>query len=215
MNYFNLIFSNKSILRIFQIEVFKKFKIEGDIIEFGAYEKIGKNFCNENLKNCKITYSNINSSNKEFLNINLQKEISLKNKYDYIIIFNVLEHLLDPNLAFRNLSTICKKNGKIIGSTPFIFRIHGAPKDYSRFTKDYLVELLKLNKFKDIEIIELGTGPFLACVSLLRSYLKYLPIFYQLLILLSLVFDKLIKLFIRTDPKKIYPIGYVFFATNN
>ena len=56
MNYFNLIFSNKSILRIFQIEVFKKFKIEGDIIEFGAYEKIGKNFCNENLKNCKITY---------------------------------------------------------------------------------------------------------------------------------------------------------------
>ncbi len=215
MNYFNLIFSNKSILRIFQLEIFKKYKIEGDVIEFGASEKIEKNFCDKNLKNCKITYSNINSSNKEFLNINLQKEISLTNRYDYIVIFNVLEHLLDPNLALRNLSTICKKNGKIIGSTPFIFRIHGAPKDYSRFTKDYLVELLKLNKFKDIEIIELGTGPFLACVSLLRSYLKYLPVFYQLLVLLSLVFDKLIKLLIRTDPKKIYPVGYVFFATNN
>jgi len=215
MNYFNLIFSNKSILRIFQLEIFKKYKIEGDVIEFGASEKIEKNFCDKKLKNCKITYSNINSSNKEFLNINLQKEISLTNRYDYIVIFNVLEHLLDPNLALRNLSTICKKNGKIIGSTPFIFRIHGAPKDYSRFTKDYLVELLKLNKFKDIEIIELGTGPFLACVSLLRSYLKYLPVFYQLLVLLSLVFDKLIKLLIRTDPKKIYPVGYVFFATNN
>ena len=215
MNYFNLIFSNKSILRIFQLEIFKKYKIEGDVIEFGASEKIEKNFCDKNLKNCKITYSNINSSNKEFLNINLQKEISLTNRYDYIVIFNVLEHLLDPNLALRNLSTICKKNGKIIGSTPFIFRIHGAPKDYSRFTKDYLIELLKLNKFKDIEIIELGTGPFLACVSLLRSYLKYLPVFYQLLVLLSLVFDKLIKLLIRTDPKKIYPVGYVFFATNN
>ena len=215
MNYFNLIFSNKSILRIFQLEIFKKYKIEGDVIEFGASEKIEKNFCDKKLKNCKITYSNINSSNKEFLNINLQKEISLTNRYDYIVIFNVLEHLLDPNLALRNLSTICKKNGKIIGSTPFIFRIHGAPKDYSRFTKDYLVELLKLNKFKDIEIIELGTGPFLACVSLLRSYLKYLPVFYQFLVLLSLVFDKLIKLLIRTDPKKIYPVGYVFFATNN
>ena len=214
MNYFNLIFSNRSILRIFQLEIFKKFKINGDIIEFGASDEIEKNFCNSKLKNCKISYSNINSSNKEFVNIDLQKKILIELKYDYIIIFNVLEHLLDPNLALRNLSKICKKNGKIIGSTPFLFRVHGAPKDYSRFTKDHLIELLKSSNFKDIEIIELGTGPFLACISLLRSYLKYLPIFYQLLVLFALVFDKLIKLFIKTDPKKIYPIGYVFFATN-
>ena len=214
MNYFNLIFSNKSILRIFQLEIFKKFKINGDIIEFGASDEIEKNFCNSKLKNCKITYSNINPSNKEFLNIDLQKKILTELKYDYIIVFNVLEHLLDPNLALRNLSKICKQNGKIIGSTPFLFRVHGAPKDYSRFTKDHLIELLKSNNFKDIEIIELGTGPFLACISLLRSYLKYIPIFYQLLVLLALVFDKLIKLLIKTDPKKIYPIGYVFFATN-
>ena len=214
MNYFNLIFSNKSILRIFQLEIFKKFKINGDIIEFGASDDIEKNFCNSKLKNCKISYSNINSSNKEFVNIDLQKKILIELKYDYIIIFNVLEHLLDPNLALRNLSKICKKNGKIIGSTPFLFRVHGAPKDYSRFTKDHLIELLKSSNFKDIEIIELGTGPFLACISLLRSYLKYIPIFYQLLVLFALVFDKLIKLFIKTDPKKIYPIGYIFFATN-
>ena len=214
MNYFNLIFSNRSILRIFQLEIFKKFKINGDIIEFGASDEIEKNFCNSKLKNCKISYSNINSSNKDFVNIDLQKKILIELKYDYIIVFNVLEHLLDPNLALRNLSKICKKNGKIIGSTPFLFRVHGAPKDYSRFTKDHLIELLKSSNFKDIEIIELGTGPFLACISLLRSYLKYLPIFYQLLVLFALVFDKLIKLFIKTDPKKIYPIGYVFFATN-
>ena len=214
MNYFSLIFSNKSILRIFQLEIFKKFKINGDIIEFGASDEIEKNFCNSKLKNCKISYSNVNSSNKEFVNIDLQKKILIELKYDYIIVFNVLEHLLDPNLALRNLSKICKKNGKIIGSTPFLFRVHGAPKDYSRFTKDHLIELLKSSNFKDIEIIELGTGPFLACISLLRSYLKYLPIFYQLLVLFALIFDKLIKLFIKTDPKKIYPIGYVFFATN-
>ncbi len=213
MNYFNLIFSNKSILRIFQLETFKKFIISGDVIEFGASENIEKNFCNPK-KNCNITYSNINPSKEEYLNIDLQKKISQKTKYDFIVIFNVLEHLFDPNLAVRNLSTICKKDGKIIGSTPFIFRVHGAPKDYLRFTKDHLIELLKSNNFKDIEIIELGTGPFLACISLLRSYLKYLPIFYQLLVLVSLVLDKLIKLFIKTDPKKIYPIGYVFFATN-
>ncbi len=213
MNYFNLIFSNKSILRIFQQEIFKKFKIEGDVIEFGASDIIEKNFCNSNFENCNITYSNIKSSNEKYLDIDLQKRIELETKYDYIVIFNVLEHLLDPNFALKNLSSICKKNGKIIGSTPFIFRVHGAPKDYSRYTKDHLIQLLKSNNFENIEIIELGTGPFLACVSLLRSYIKYLPIFYQFLVLISLILDKFIKLFIRTDPKKIYPIGYIFFAT--
>ena len=212
MNYFNLIFSNKSILRIFQKEIFKEFKIDGDVIEFGASSEIYKNFCKSNSENCNITYSNIDSSNEEFLNIDLQKDNSFEIRYDFAVIFNVLEHVLNPNLAIKNLSKILKKNGKIIGSTPFIFRIHGAPKDYSRFTKDHLIELLKLNDFENIQIIELGTGPFLACMSLLRSYLKYLPIFYQLLVLLSLVIDKFIKLIIKTDPKKIYPIGYVFFA---
>ena len=214
MNYFNLIFSNKSILRIFQKEIFKEFKIEGDVIEFGASSEIYKNFCNSNSENCNITYSNIDSSKEEFLNIDLQKDNSFERRYDFAVIFNVLEHVLNPNLAIKNLSKILKKNGKIVGSTPFLFRVHGAPKDYSRFTKDHLIELLKSSNFKDIEIIELGTGPFLACISLLRSYLKYLPVFYQLLVLFALVFDKLIKLFIKTDPKKIYPIGYVFFATN-
>ena len=212
MNYFNLIFSNKSILRIFQKEIFKEFKIDGDVIEFGASSEIYKNFCNTNSENCNITYSNIDSSNEEFLNIDLQKDNTFEIRYDFAVIFNVLEHVLNPNLAIKNLSKILKKNGKIIGSTPFIFRIHGAPKDYSRFTKDHLIELLKLNDFENIQIIELGTGPFLACISLLRSYLKYLPIFYQLLVLLSLIIDKFIKLIIKTDPKKIYPIGYVFFA---
>ena len=42
MNYFNLIFSNKSILRIFQQEIFKRFKIEGEVIEFGASDEISK-----------------------------------------------------------------------------------------------------------------------------------------------------------------------------
>ena len=75
MNYFNLIFSNKSILRIFQLEIFKKFKIEGDIIEFGASEKkLIKIFCSLHLSNSRVNFSNINPSNKEFINIDLQKK---------------------------------------------------------------------------------------------------------------------------------------------
>ena len=132
MNYFNLIFSNKSILRIFQLEMFKKLKINGETIEFGASERVDKNFCNNRLKNCKITYSNINPSNKEFLNIDLQKEINLETKYDYIVIFNVLEHLLDPCLALKNLSSICKKMVKLLDLHHFFLEYMVLP----RITQD-------------------------------------------------------------------------------
>ena len=74
MNYFNLIFSNKSILRIFQKKFLKISKINGSVIEFGASDEIDKNFCNLNRKDYKITYSNIDSSNNEYLNIDLQKK---------------------------------------------------------------------------------------------------------------------------------------------
>ena len=47
MNYINLIFSNKSILRILQIEEFKKERLLGQCIEFGANEKIEKNNLNQ------------------------------------------------------------------------------------------------------------------------------------------------------------------------
>ena len=46
----------------------------------------------------------------------------------------------------NEINRILKKRGKIIGSTPFIYQIHGAPKDYLRFSKDYLFYILKKSK---------------------------------------------------------------------
>ena len=77
----------------------------------------------------------------------------------FIIIFNVLEHISNLDYSIKNLYSLLKKNGKIIGSTPFLYRVHGAPKDYNRFTKQYLQKILKENNFKNIKIKELGIGP--------------------------------------------------------
>ena len=46
MNYFNLIFSNQSILRNLQFQAFNKKPLFGDVIEFGANDIIDKNFSN-------------------------------------------------------------------------------------------------------------------------------------------------------------------------
>jgi len=212
MNYIKLLFSNNSILRILQKDEFKKYKLSGKCLEFGANHKIQRNFLYKDSNEYNIFYSNIDNKNKSFIKINLIKKLVHKKKYKNIIIFNVLEHLSEVNTALKNLNLLLDSKGKILGSTPFLYRIHGAPNDYNRFTKSYLQKILKEKKFTNIKINEIGLGPFLASFSLLRGFLKYLPIIYQILLTLVIIMDKILFYTMKTDPKKIYPIGYVFSA---
>ena len=212
MNYIKLLFSNNSILRVLQKNEFKKYKLSGKCLEFVANHKIRRNFLYKDSKEYKVFYSNIDNKNKTFIKINLIKKLVHKKKYKNIIIFNVLEHLSEVNTALKNLNLLLDSKGKILGSTPFLYRIHGAPNDYNRFTKSYLQKILKEKKFTNIKINEIGLGPFLASFSLLRGFLKYLPIIYQILLTLVIIMDKILFYTMKTDPKKIYPIGYVFSA---
>ena len=212
MNYIKLLFSNNSILRVLQKNEFKKYKLSGKCLEFGANHKIQRNFLYKDSEKYQIFYSNIDNKNKLFIKINLIKKLTHKKKYKNIIIFNVLEHLSEVNIAFKNLNSLLDSKGKILGSTPFLYRVHGAPNDYNRFTKSYLQKILKEKKFTNIKINEIGLGPFLASFSLLRGFFKYLPIIYQILLTLVIIMDKILFYTMKTDPKKIYPIGYVFSA---
>lgn len=212
MNYFNLLFLNKSILRIYQLSKFNNKKLFGQCIEFGADYRPEKNFVKPFSKNYKITYSNISPLKKNLLKIDLEKNLKHYLKYDKVIIFNVLEHVSNYKKALKNLFLLLKKNGEVIGSTPFLYQIHGAPKDFTRFTKQHLEKILKESNFKNIHVEELGTGPFLACISLLRGYFKFIPVIYQILIITAVFFDKTLSLFMKTNPKVLFPIGYIFFA---
>ena len=101
------------------------------------------------------------------------------------------------------------KNGELIGSTPFLYRVHGAPKDYSRFTADFLYQEFKLAGFKNVRIEYLGYGPFLASFSIVHGILKFFPFAYQFLLLLSAIID-FILIKISRNIKKIYPLGFFF-----
>jgi len=212
MNYFKILFSNNSILRILQKENFKNYDLFGDCLEFGANKKISRNFLDYKSLKYKTFFSNIDNGPKKFIKIDLQKKINHRKKYDNIVFFNVLEHLSETNRSIKNINLLLKKNGMLVGSTPFLYRVHGAPNDYHRFTKSSLELILKYNKFKKIEVKELGLGPFLASFSILRGYLKFLPGIYQVLLILIIILDKIIESLSKTKPNKIYPIGYIFSA---
>lgn len=71
---------------------------------------------------------------------------------DVAICEQVLEHVVDPIAATRNLFGLLRPGGHLIVNTPFLVRIHQIPGDYWRFTPDGMRILLEQAGFKDIQV---------------------------------------------------------------
>ena len=208
---FFFILKKYSLLRIFQIIEIKKIIIKGKCLEFGAYENFRKNFLYvANKKKIKIYLTNLTKS-KKIISSDLKKKLKFKsNFFDNILIFNVLEHLDKYDLAFKELGRILKKGGLLIGSTPFLYQVHGAPDDYFRFTKTFFEKKFNINGYKIVVLKCLGQGPFLASFSLIYSYIKFIPILSHLVLIICSTLDFIIQIFVKTNLKEIYPVGIFF-----
>ena len=209
---FKLVLKRNSLLRVLQIQECLNIKLHGTSLEFGATRKKNKDYSNFVIGRSKFHYSNKISNKK--LNIyysDLTKKLKIPTKkYDNVLLFNVLEHLPEYKLVLSEIYRILKHGGNFIGSVPFIYQIHGAPKDYFRFTKQFFELNLKKYRFKKIKVKPLGFGPFIASYSLVHSYIKFIPIFNELCLLLAYILDSVIRTFVKTDLKEIYPRGYFF-----
>ncbi len=209
---FIYLFKRYSPLRIFQIIESNKIFIKGKSLEFGAYKNQKRNFSNHLKGEKNFQYTNLKKDKKNNIQeANLNKKLKFKsNYYQNLVIFNVLEHLISPTKSLKELNRILKKGGLLIGSTPFLYQVHGAPNDYLRFTTDYLIYEFKKKNFKAIYVKELGYGPFLAAFSILFPYFKFLPIINHIIFLMCLIFDTLLQIFIKTKLRKIFPLGVFF-----
>jgi len=209
-----LLFKNYSPLRIYQIIECNNHFLNGRSLEFGASTNYKKNFSTVVKGKSKFFYSNLdNFQSKKIIPLDLTKKLKIKsNEYNNILIFNVLEHINDHSITFKEIKRILKKNGNFLASTPFLYQVHGAPRDYYRFTKDFFAEKLKEIGFKKIKIKYLGYGPFVACFSIIHSYIKYLPLITHIILFICYLIDFILQLFIKTRLNEIYPIGIFVIA---
>jgi SAM-dependent methyltransferase len=78
-------------------------------------------------------------------------------QYDVVICEQVIEHVIDPWVAARNLRALCVPGGHVIVSTPFLIKVHELPaygmRDYWRFTPRGLRTLLERG---GLEVDEVG-----------------------------------------------------------
>ena len=110
------------------------------------------------------------------------------NKFDCIILSEVLEHLLDPDTAIGEIARVLKNGGLLFLTVPFLHPLHEIPYDFSRFTE---FSLQKKFRNHDMEIIVLKRrGNFIVLsITLMEYYLFY--------------FIEIFKLFDRFIPVKL------------
>jgi len=107
-------------------------------------------------------------------------------QFDSVVAFEVLEHLRDPGAVCNEILRILKPGGHFYFSVPFLFRIHGDPSDYQRFTLYGLESLLEGFSRCNItgyggrlavisDLITTTCKPF-AALRLFNFMLRFLPI---------------------------------------
>ena len=207
-----LTFRNYSILRICQILIVKKLKINGSILDAGSKKSISNvtNYLSSRVDD--IIYLDNFSKTNNSLNINLEtfhKDIS--HSFDNIFLMNVLEHIYNYQNCLNNCYNFLVKGGLFFGSTPFMFMIHPSPNDYHRYTEQSLKKSLERAGFKNIKIEILIGGIGICFYSSIFNITKKIPLINNFLLFFVCFFDKLINIFSKSY-KNTMPLGYFFSA---
>jgi SAM-dependent methyltransferase len=88
--------------------------------------------------------------------------------WDLIIAEQVLEHVLQPQMAVKHVWHMLRPGGWFIVNTPFLMKVHNAPYDCSRWTETGLAQILCHSGF-NIEFIQTGSWGNKACLTLQRG----------------------------------------------
>lgn len=89
------------------------------------------------------------------LDVSDMKEIA-SDSTDIILATELFEHVEKPEDGLRECFRILKKDGIMILSVPFLYRIHGDPFDFQRWTDKKWTKELELIGFRIDELIIMG-----------------------------------------------------------
>lgn len=126
-------------------------------------------------KNLNLVHSfDFYKTNNKTKTLDLEKRFNLKtkNRFKNILIFNVLEHVLNKEILLKSISKSLNKNGRLELFVPFMYKYHGDPNDFYRLTHTCLKNFLEKNRFK-VKITLISAGPFNVIFEILFKYLKF------------------------------------------
>lgn len=137
--------------------IFSSLFYEGDLDIFNyvppnSYEASRQNAQLDRLDFLPHTKSRMKKSNFSINVNNINEILSLKNKYDYIFIPNVLHHYPNPFELFKTCKRTLNKKGRLYIFDATLRENHQQPDDFFRFTADGIRYSLESNGFKVIQV---------------------------------------------------------------
>lgn len=92
--------------------------------------------------------------------------------FDAVVCQAVLEHVLDPARVVQEIHRVLAPDGLVYSEVPFMYQVHGAPYDFTRFTA-----LGHRRLYRHFDVIACGTqcGPGTALGLSLTYFLRSLP----------------------------------------
>ncbi len=94
------------------------------------------------------------------------------NSFDVVVSFAVFEHLRDPDRSLAEIRRVLRPGGVLLLGTHGVYPYHPTPGDYTRWTREGLVELVGRNF--EVESVAPAGGVALTLTTLVGFYLEAL-----------------------------------------
>jgi SAM-dependent methyltransferase len=205
--------AGKSIVRALVNDHCGGIEIEGNGLDLGAKDGGASQLRYLDHANATITFSDLHPQHPDVLTVDLEHQIPVEdNSQDFLLLFNVLEHLYDYQTCLSESVRVLRPGGRLIGSVPFLYRVHRDPYDHFRYTEDSLPRLFKEAGFSEIKVKAIGAGPLTA--SLQVSFGLIHPAFVRaMLASLTVAADSILGRSVNGDWSRVFPLAYVFEVT--
>ena len=160
-----ILLQKQSLTRYYQNQFSRSIRLEGSGIDLGAKSMNAPyyNFLDMS-RVTHMTFVDYYSSGEDIVQMDLEQEILAEdNSFDFVIAFNLLEHIYDFQSLMKEIFRVLKPGGIVHIITPFLHKYHPDPNDYWRFTTAAMEKSLLLSGFSNsVEARPISGGRFQA-----------------------------------------------------
>jgi SAM-dependent methyltransferase len=95
--------------------------------------------------------------------------------FDVVILSDVLEHVPEPQLLWREMARLLAPGGHALVNVPFLYGVHEAPHDYGRYTEYALRRFAATAGLQVSMLVPVG-GSMHVLADLLAKHLAHVPV---------------------------------------
>ena len=149
-------------------------KLYGRLLDIGCGTKPYQKMCTNVSEYIGIEIDDSYPLEKKFADYTYDgKSMPFSNKsFDCALSVEVIEHVFNPDIFFKEINRVLKTDGLFLMSTPFLYKEHGQPFDYARYSSFGLKHILNENGFSVVKEIKTGNGPEVVSLTMTNYLLK-------------------------------------------